>query len=298
MLVVDPVIAAVIGAYNADGLDRAASAFARTVVAGAAPAGPARARCLLWATSRLGAWGVGVGLDLRPEVLLHPSVIERYVAVGMAGAPESRQRTVRTDLRFVARRVVPGLWAPEPAGLRRSRAKAPYAPAEIAAFFALGAAQSTEARRQRVAGLLCLGLGAGLERCELRAVTGAHVQRRGDALVVIVEGRRGRTVPVLGCYADRLVAAAGFAGARPVVGGLSAGRKNLTDRLISRLDGGADLGRLDVGRLRATWLATHLERLGVRALFAAAGITCSQRIGDLAAQMPMPDEATLVAVLS
>ena len=136
--------AAVIAAYAATGCDPAASAFARAVVAGAGPTGAPRARCLLWATSRLGAWAIGVGLEARPEVLLHPSVIERYVAVGMAGTAESRRRTARTDLRFVARRVVPGLWAPEPAGLGRSRAKAPYGAAQIAAFFALGAAQSTE----------------------------------------------------------------------------------------------------------------------------------------------------------
>jgi hypothetical protein len=66
---------------------------------------------------------------------------------------------------------------------------------------------------------------------------------------------------------------------------------------VGHLAGGVDLGRLDVGRLRATWLATHLERLGLRALFAAAGITCSQRLGDLARQLPAPDDATMMALL-
>ena len=289
-------VSGVIAGYRARGVDERAVAFARSVVTAAGPAGPRRARCLLWVTGRLGAWGLDVGLAMRPEVLLAPSTVERYVAVGMGQGKESRRRTVRTDLRFVARRVVPQLWVPEPAGLARRRAKTPYAPAEIAAWFALAAAQPTEAGRHRLVGLLCLGLGAGLERADLRAVTGNHVQSRAGGLVV-VEGARARTVPVSARYRSALAVSAAFAGDRFICGGTSPGRKNLTDHLVGRLAGGTDLGRLDVGRLRATWLAGHLERLGLKALFAAAGITCSQRLGDLARQLPPPDEATLLAVL-
>ncbi|MGI9120209.1 MAG: hypothetical protein ACR2G7_08845 [Acidimicrobiales bacterium] len=66
---------------------------------------------------------------------------------------------------------------------------------------------------------------------------------------------------------------------------------------MDNLAGGADLDRLDVGRLRATWLAGHLERLGLVALLRAAGIVCSQRLGDLAACVDPPDEATMVEIL-
>jgi hypothetical protein len=104
-------------------------------------------------------------------------------------------------------------------------------------------------------------------------------------------------VPVLARYQAPLSVSAVFAGDGFICGGISPGRKNLTDHLVGKLSGGADLGRLDVGRLRATWLAGHLERLGLRALFAAAGICCSQRLGDLARGLPVPDEATLVALL-
>ena len=215
----DPVTAAVIAGYEAEGLVPVASVFARAVVGAAAPPSATRARCLLWAASRLGSWGTGVGLEARPEVLLHPSTLERYVTVGMAGMAESRRNTVRADLRFVARRVVPGLWVPAPATLRRTRAKAPYPPDQVAAWFGLAAAQPTQARRHRLIGLLCLGLGAGLERAELRGVTGASVQPCAGGLVVIVAGPRARAVPVLGCYQAPLGASAAFAGDRPICGG-------------------------------------------------------------------------------
>lgn len=288
----------VIEAYRATTVDEAAVAFAKAAVAVVGPAGPGRARSLLWACSRLAAWGASVGLEPVPAVLLHPSVIERYVRVGMAKASDSARRTARTNLRFVARRAAPTLaHPPTPAALPRNRAKAPYAPAEVDAFFALAGAQATENRRQRLVGLLCLGLGAGLERGELRGVTGRHVLARHGGLIVVVDGPRARTVPVLARYQARLVDAAAFAADSFVCGGTSPTRRNVTANLVGRVAGGTELGRLDVGRLRSTWLAEHLQRLGLAALLAAAGVSCSQRIGDLARQLPAPEEASLIELL-
>lgn len=291
-------VATVIAGWRARGVSDEAAAFARGAVAATHPCGAARARSLLWACSRMGAWAAGVGLNLSSEVVFHPSVIERYVMVGMALASESARRTARANLRFVARRTGPALaQPPEPIRLSRSRAKAPYAPAEIDAFFALAAAQPTEARRWRLVGLLCLGLGAGLAGGELRAVSGRHVIERSGGVVVVVEGRRARAVPVLERYQAGLVASAAFAGEGFICGGTSPTRKNLTSNLVASIVGGTDLPRLEVPRLRATWLAGHLERLGLAALLAAAGVVCSQRLGDLAAHMAPYDEEHLVALL-
>ena len=286
----------VIAAWKARGVGPEAAAFARAVVARAAPSGAARARSLLWACSRLAAWGASVGLEPVGEVLLHPSVIERYVGVGMAGRPEPARRTVRTNLRFVARRAGVGQ-PPLPRSLRRNRAKAPYSPAQVAGWLALAATQPTPARRHCFGGLLCLGLGAGLEGGELRGVRGSDVVVRNGGVVVVVGGRRARVVPVAAPYQETLLASARFAGDGFVCGGTSPGRKNVTTDLVTRVSRTTDLGRLDVGRLRSTWLATHLVGLGLGALFQAAGVVCSQRLGDLAAQLPRADEATLVSVL-
>lgn len=293
-----PDVAPVIAAWRARGVGPEAAAFARTVVGAASPATAVRARSLLWACSRLAAWGTSVGLDARPEVLLHPSVIERYVIVGMASCSEPARRTARANLRFVARRAAPTLCHPPlPRSFRRSGAKAPYSPEAVAAWLALAAAQPTAARRHCFGGLLCLGLGAGLEGGELRGVRGSDVVCRSGGVVVDVGGRRARVVPVAAPYQAMLVASAAFVGDGFICGGVSPTRKNLTTDLLSRVSGGTDLGRLDVGRLRSTWLAAHLVELGLAALFQAAGVVCSQRLGDLARQLPPSDEATLVAVL-
>jgi integrase len=272
-----------------------AAAFARDVVARAGPGGQERAKNLLWAAGRLAGWAIGLGLDPVPEVLLHSSVIERFAAhaPGLTGVT---RRTLRTNLRFLARRVVPQL-APADTPLPRERAKAPYSLAEIEGYLALAAAQPTAARRMRAAGLLCLGAGAGLIRADLRAVRGSDIICRSGGVIVAVHGRRPRAVPVLARYQDRLLASAAFAGAGLVTGGRDPGRRNVTTPLIRALAGGTGLPRLDTSRLRATWLADCAAQIGLAAFMHAAGITCSQRLGDLLASLEPGSEAGAVALL-
>ena len=58
------------------------------------------------------------------------------------------------------------------------------------------------------------------------------------------------------------------------------------------------LPALDTSRLRATWLADAAQLIGLPAFLRAAGITCSQRLGDIIAGLaPAGDEAAAVALL-
>ena len=272
-----------------------AAAFARDVIARVAPEGRERAKNLLWAAGKLADYGLGLGLEAVPEVLLHPSTAERFTrcAPGLSGAA---RRTLRTNLRFIGRRVVPQFY-PADLPLPRDRAKQPYSAAEIGGFLALAAAQPAAERQMRAAGLVCLGAGAGLIRADLRDVRGSDVARRSGGVVVTVRGARPRTVPVLARYQGRLLAAARFAGNGLVCGGAEHGRRNLTGRLVASLDGGGGLPRLDTSRLRATWLADCGELLGLATFMHAAGISCSQRLGDLVAGLEPGGEAEAVRLL-
>ncbi len=270
----------------------AAAAFARGVVARAAPPGRDRAKNLLWAAGKLADYGLGLGLEPVPEVLLHPSVTEWFTrcAPGLTGVA---RRTLRTNLRFTGRRVVPQLY-PADAPLPRERARQPCSPAEISGFLALADAQPTAGRRMRAAGLVALGASAGLIRADLRDVRGSDVTCRSGGMVVTVRGARPRTVPVLSRYHARLLAAARAAGTGLICGGTDPGRRNLANPLIRALDGGSGLPRLEGSRLRATWLAEVAGLLGLATFMAAAGITCSQRLGDLIAGLEPAAEAGAV----
>jgi integrase len=272
-----------------------AAAFAREVIAAAAPDGKERAKNLLWAAGRLADFGIGLGLDAAPGVLLHPSVAERFTRCAPGLSPVAR-RTLRTNLRFIGRRVMPQLY-PADLPLPRERSKAPYSPAQIDGYLALAGAQPTPSRRMRAAGLVCLGAGAGLIRADLRAVRGADVICRSGGVIVQVRGARPRVVPVLARYHEPLLAAARFAGTGLVTGGTDQGRRNLTTPLTRSLAGGTGLPRLDTSRLRATWLRDCADLLGLATFMHAAGITCSQRLGDLLARLEPAGEAEAVALL-
>jgi len=149
----------------------------------------------------------------------------------------------------------------------------------------------------RAAGLVCLGAGAGLIRGDLRDVRGTDVACRSGGVVVTVRGARPRTVPVLARYHARLQAAAGAAGTALICGGTDPGRRNVTNPLISALDGGSGLPRLDTSRLRASWLRDCADLLGLATFMHAAGISCSQRLGDLLAGTELAGEAEAVRLL-
>ena len=288
--------AAYIQRWQPSSVSPGAAGFARDVVTAAAPGGQERAKNLLWAAGKLADWAIGLGLEPVPAVLLHPSVIERFTAhaPGLTGVT---RRTLRASLRFLARRVVPQL-APADRPLPRERAKAPYAQAEIDGYLALAAAQPTAARRMRADGLICLGAGAGLIRGDLRAVRGSDITcRLGGVIVQVVSGNRPRAVPVLARYHEPLLASAAFAGTGLVTGGADPARRNVTTPLTRALDGGTGLPRLDTSRLRATWLAGCAAQIGLAAFMHAAGITCSQRLGDLLAALAPGTEAEAVALL-
>jgi len=288
-------IAGYIAAWQPSSVPPPAVSFARVVAGRAAPRTRARANALLWAAARLAAFGIPLGLQPAPEVLLHPSVIERF-AVSAPGLSGPARRTLRSNLRFLARKVVPAL-APADASLPRERAKAPYSPAEIAGFLALADAQPTVPRRMRAAGLVCLGAGAGLTGADLRSVRGTDVVCRSGGVLVDVRGARPRAVPVLARYHPRLLACAAFAGPGLVTGGTSAVRKNITTPLTRSLAGGGGLPRLEASRLRSTWLHECAQLLGLATFMRAAGITCSQRLGDLLATLDPAGEAEAVVLL-
>ena len=116
-------------------------------------------------------------------------------------------------------------------------------------------------------------------------------------MIVQVQGPRARVVPVLARYHSPLLAAARFAGTGLVCGGAETGRRNLTNRLVASLDGGGGLPRLDTSRLRATWLRDCGDLLGLATFMAAAGISCSQRLGDLVAGLEPGGEEQAVRLL-
>lgn len=291
-----PGAAVVIARYASPWLSEAASGWVREVVSRAAPRTPARAKALLFAAGRLAGFAERVALELLAAVLLCDATVERFIAEGCGDVSPATRRTLRTNLRSLAR-ACERYPQPEPVALAREHAKTPYSPAQIEGYLRLAAAQSTEARRMRATALVCLGAGAGIIASDLRDLHGTDVTQHGGGVLVRVGGRRVRSVPVLACYHQPLLAAAAFAGEGLICGGRKPGRRNISDALSAALSTDPSLPRLQAGRLRSTWLIACAEQIGLPAFMQAAGIRCSQRLGDLAALLPAATDTELVALL-
>jgi len=287
---------AVIAGWAPRSVSEAAAAFAREVVTRAAPGTPGRAKALLFAAGRLAGFAERVGLELEPRVVLCEATVERFILVGCQRVSPATRRTLRTNLRSLARAIER---YPEPAAvpLARERAKRPYSLTEVDGFLRLAAAQSTRARGLRASALICLGAGAGIITGELRHVRGSDVVERSGGVLVQIAGARSRAVPVLERYHERLLQAAAFAGDRYVIGGRNPDRRNVTDTLSAALSTDISLPRLQAGRLRSTWLVECARAIGLGVFMQAAGVSCSQRLGDLTAQLPQATEHELVALL-
>jgi integrase len=288
--------AGVIDRYRPLGVSAGAAAVAREVVQIAAPGTPARAKALLFAAGRLAAFAEGVGLELSAGVLLSEAVIERFTLVGCDRLAPASVRTLRTNLRALAR-ATERYPQPAPTRLVRERAKAPYSVAEIEGYLRLAAVLSTERRRMRASALICLGAGAGIIAAELRHLRGSDVVCRAGGVIVLLSGRRARRVPVLARYQQPLLTAARFAGGGLICGGREPGRRNISDALCAALSADRSLPRLQPGRLRSSWLVECAQQIGLHAFMQAAGIRCSQRLGDLAGALPPATESELIALL-
>jgi integrase len=239
---------------------------------------------------------VADGRALEPRVVLCEATVERFILVGCQRVSPATRRTLRTNLRALAH-ALEAYPQPAPVALARERAKRPYALSEVDGFLRLAAAQSTRARGLRASALICLGAGAGVIAGELRRVRGSDIVCRAGGVIVAVSGQRARTVPVSERYHERLLEAAAFAGDRYVIGGRDPDRRNVTDSLCAALSTDLTLPRLQAGRLRSTWLVECAQRIGLGVFMQAAGLSCSQRLGDLTAQLPRATEHELVALL-
>jgi hypothetical protein len=293
---VDNEVTVTVARWHSDSVPPQAARFAREVVVEAAPATKDRAKAWLFAASRLVGFAVMAGLELAPEVVFCPAVIERFILAGAREVSAPTRRTLRTNCRAIGRALA-AYPEPAPVPLPRERAKKPYTVEEISAYLALADAQPTPARRMRAGAVICLGAGAGLVGDDLSHVRSTDVVARSGGVLVELRGPHPRAVPVLSRYGARLVASAAFARPGYLVGGTERSRRNVASALVASLAGGADLARLKQARLRATWLAELAGRLGLQAFMAAAGVDCSQRLGDIVSALAPLAETEAVALL-
>jgi hypothetical protein len=90
LVTVDGEVTAVVARWHSHMVPAEVAAFAREVVAAAGPTSRGRAKALLFAASRAASFAVAAGLELRPEVVFCPPVIERFIVANeLAPRPQT-----------------------------------------------------------------------------------------------------------------------------------------------------------------------------------------------------------------
>ena len=267
----------------------------------------ARALALLAGFQQKRGGTVSVGLALDPLTInqFHEAEIARLVKKAKDKPRAEREEaktkaqttmaTFRSCLRRIGEVVNPSApWEPAPARSYR-HIKTPYAPGEIAQIEAQ-IAHMIPTRARCAEALVVLGLGAGLDGRWAAKVTTDDVVpiSHGGYAVVVAD----RLVPVLATYEARLEALlAQCAPGEFLIGG-SARHANAANEAVTRLNLDPRGSKLDLARLRSTWLVHHLT-VGTRLpeLMEAAGLETLTVLGDLVEFVaPMhPDRETSVA---
>lgn len=229
---------------------------------------------------RLASWSTSQGIPLEREDVLDPDTVERFCQLGLAN--DRSRATFRSDLRRMGpllTRSAP--WQPRPRAMASRNVALPYGCSEVELLRADAANQPTEARRRGARALLALGLGAGLDGRWIARVEARSVTRCARVVEVRVGEPAARFVVVRAEWEDEVIDLARTAGSDYLIGGRSEARNRVAD-LAKRLVCPAGHPRLSPGRLRSTWLLSHLVA-GTRLpeLCRAAGLQGFEVLSDL-----------------
>lgn len=250
----------------------------KAAVATYAPASTARATQVISAVGGLAAHRQTHGHSMTGSEWLGRDAIDEYVA-SLPATPHTR--TIKTRLEAVSRATGALQDNRSIAPLPRTPVATPYLPTDLATIRAHIGTRSTV---DQLLAVMLLGLGSGLDGREIPDITGNDIVVGDHCLLVRAPGvrasgrsrggppvrpsRPARLVPLTHDVEVELAQLAIRASSGPLAGEVVAKNRDLAS-IQSRWP--KTLPRLEGGRLRATWIARHLQRTVPVAALSAAG---------------------------
>jgi len=230
--------------------------YVRGVVTRAEPVVVYSARELYPAVTHLVHFTRTSAAPVEDSVVFDPVHIGRFVNHHLATYNRASRNTIRARLRRVSEALLGDDAAGKFKALGKAEASRPYVAAELAVLDAWGWQQRTPERRTSAGALLALGLGAGLTGAEIIAVRASDVTEDGTR--VLVHGSGPRDVPILPDWIPRIQERSALIGTDGWMfrAEQHGGNINLITDFVSR---NGPTVPLQARRMRATWLAHHLE---------------------------------------
>ncbi|SFA86820.1 hypothetical protein SAMN05192575_101928 [Nocardioides alpinus] len=243
------------------------------------------------------------GLPLDPTVLLRRDIIVAYgnhlnatTAMTDATIGTYRSRLLRVADANIGH-LQPSARMP---GFRGADGSTPYSDNEVQVLRAWVDYQASDANRVDFNLLLALCVGAGLRNGEALRINASHVSVDDEGVLVEVAGDKPRTVPVLAEW-ESVIADIARAAWKPDMFLFRPTRKVRTSKVLSDMLHKAPNKPfpVNVQRLRATWIVTHLSaQTPVQALMDAAGIETLGALGRFYDYVPPMEARTARSALT
>jgi hypothetical protein len=230
------------------------------------------------------AWAHRQDKALEVNVLLDHELIEEWVRTSLANLDDATRSTRRSRLRSLASHINPGPSAPPtPKPIARTAVKPPYNEMELAAIIRLAQTQPTSRLRRQLCAMVGLGLGAGLDSADLRALTVSHIEDHGqEGIWIQVPGPRPRSLAVRRRYEDLVRIGLEGLGRKSLVLGNEVARKNITGAIVYDSSTLGNAPHIEQSRLRSTWLVDLMNApIPLSLIMRSAGLVTARSLSDL-----------------
>lgn len=241
-------------------------------------------------------WRHSRQLDVTLSEAFTQNAIDTFCEHGLDGKEPSTRNTYRTRLTPIAVALDPNAIARPAYSTRGHQPIKPcYTAAEERAIRRAVVAHPDGVTGRKLAAVVALAAGAGLDTTDMRYLERGHIHIETTGITIDVPGNRPRLTVVRSVYDDMLIA--GIEGLSPnqMVFGTKANRRNVLGNVFANAVVFDDTPPIDVSRLRATWLAAHMQAaVPIQIILTAAGLKSARALVDLLPYLPDDESSTSI----
>jgi len=151
---------------------------------------------------------------------------------------------------------------------------------------------------RKLAAVVGLAAGAGLDTMDMRYLQRNNICIGDNGITIEVSGSRPRQTVVRKIYEDMLIAGLEGLSPKQLVFGTKKNRRNVLGNVFANAVVFDDTPNIEVSRLRATWLAAHMQAaVPIQMILNAAGLKSARALVDLLPYLPDTDGDTAAVVL-
>ena len=233
-------------------------------------------------------WRQGRNLDVSLEESFTHNAIDLFCEHGLDGKEPSTRNTYRTRLQPIAVAIDPETISRPVYSTRGHQPIKPcYTAQEERAIRRAVIAHPSGSTGRQLSAAVALSAGAGLDTMDMRHLERRHIHVGDNGITIDVPGSRPRTTVVREVYEPMLLAGLEGLTDGQMVFGIKKDRRNVLGNTLANAVLFDDTPTIEISRLRATWLAAHMQAaVPIHIILNAAGLKSARALVDLLPYLP------------